>query len=325
MKPKVLITRTIPKEALDIVQRECEVLLLKRDRPTPKRELIRRLQGKEGVIAFATDLFDEEVFRQAPHLKIVSTVAVGYDNIDVQAATRHRVMVTNTPGVLTDTTADLTWALLLATARRIVEGDTFIRDRKWKHWQFLLLLGQDVHHKTLGIVGFGRIGQAVARRAKGFEMRILYTQRHRADHAVEEALNATYVDKETLLQESDFVCLHVPLTPETVHYIGEKELKTMKRTAILVNAARGPVVDEKALVKALREGWIAGAGLDVFEREPKIERGLLSLKNVVMAPHIGSATMETRIKMASVAAENCVAGLTGKRPPNLLNPEVWQG
>ncbi|MBI3988040.1 MAG: D-glycerate dehydrogenase [candidate division NC10 bacterium] len=325
MKPKVLITRTIPKEALEIVQRSCEVELLKRDRSTPKRELIRRLQGKEGVISFASDIFDEEVFSQVPHLKIVSTVAVGYDNIDVQAATRHKVMVTNTPGVLTDTTADLTWALLLATARRIVEGDHFVRAGKWKHWMFMLLLGHDIHHKTLGIVGFGRIGQAVARRAKGFDMRILYTDLFQADKAAEEAVNATYVDKETLLKESDFVCLHTPLTPETIHFIGEKELKMMKKTAILVNAARGPVVDEKALVKALRQGWIAGAGLDVFEKEPKIERRLLSLKNVVMAPHIGSATMETRIKMVSMAAENCVAGLMGKRPPNLLNPEVWQG
>lgn len=322
MKPKILITRTLPQAALDIVRGSCEVELLKRDRPLPRQQLLKRLRGKDGVVCFYTDTFDEEVFSKLPNLKVVSTVAVGYDNIDVKAATRHRVMVTNTPGVLTDTTADLTWALLLATARRIVEGDTFIRAGKWHHWMFMLLLGYDVHHKTLGIIGLGRIGQAVARRAKGFEMRILYTQRHRADEGVERELGAKYVDKETLLQESDFVCLHIPLTSETVHYIGEKELKMMKKTAILVNAARGPAVDEKALVKALREGWIAGAGLDVFEREPKVERGLLSLKNVVMVPHIGSATIQTRIKMACMAAENVVAGVTGRRPPHLVNPEV---
>ncbi|MFQ5658283.1 MAG: 2-hydroxyacid dehydrogenase, partial [Candidatus Methylomirabilales bacterium] len=239
----------------------------------------------------------------------------------VKAATQYGVMVTNTPGVLTETTADFAWALLLAAARRVVEGDRFVRAGKWKEWMFLGFLGYDIYGKTLGICGLGRIGTAVARRAQGFNMRILYTQRHR-NEARERELDATYVDKMTLLRESDFVVLLLPLTSETRHYIGRKELNTMKRTAILVNAARGPIVDEKALVQTLKAGKIAGAGLDVFEREPQVERGLLRLQNVVLAPHIASASLETRTKMACMAAENCVAGVTGNRPPNLVNPEV---
>jgi glyoxylate reductase len=266
--------------------------------------------------------FDERLLAQCPDLRIVSNVAVGYNNIDVKAATRRGVMVTNTPGVLDDTTADFTWCLMLATARRLVEGDKFFRTGKWKGWGLMQYLGYDVHHKTLGIFGLGRIGKAVARRAKGFDMRVIYYDTARVDESTERDLGVMYVDKRTLLRESDFVTLHVPLLPETHHFISHAELALMKKTAILVNASRGPVVDEKALVKALKDGKIAGAGLDVYEKEPKCERALVGMKNVVLAPHTASASYETRAKMAMIAVQNCIAGLTGQRPPNLLNPEV---
>jgi lactate dehydrogenase-like 2-hydroxyacid dehydrogenase len=231
-------------------------------------------------------------------------------------------MVTNTPGVLDDTTADFTWTLLLATARRLVEADQYVRSSQWTGWKLMEFLGGDVHHKTLGICGLGRIGQGVARRAKGFNMQILYTDLVRASLSVEEALGIRFVDKKTLLSSSDFITLHVPLEPQTTHYISEAELALMKPTAILINASRGPVVDEKALVQALQGGKIAGAGLDVYEREPEVEPALLGMKNVVLAPHIASASHETRLRMAMMAAENLIAGLTGKRPPNLVNEEV---
>lgn len=230
--------------------------------------------------------------------------------------------MTNTPGVLNDTTADLTWCLILAVARRRVEADRCVRSGKWKGWGLMQFLGHDIHHKTLGICGLGRIGTQVAKRAKGFEMQILYTGRTRAPEQVERELGATFADKPTLLHESDVVTLHLPLTPETTHYISATELKLMKPTAIVVNTSRGPLVDEKALLKALKEGWIAGAGLDVYEREPRPAPGLTRLKTVVLTPHIGSASMQTRLKMANRAAKNCVAGLRGLRPPDLLNPEV---
>ena len=233
-------------------------------------------------------------------------------------------MVTNTPGVLDDTTADLTWALLLATARRIVESDQYFRSSQWKGWGLMQFLGYDVHHKTLGICGLGRIGQRVARRARGFNMKILYTDVVQAPQSIEKELGIRFVDKKTLLSESDFITLHVPLTPQTTHYISGAEFSQIKPTAILINASRGPVVDEKALVQALQEGEIAGAGLDVYEREPEVDPALVQMKNVVLVPHIGSASRETRLHMAMMAAENLVAGLTGKRPPNLVN-EVFLG
>lgn len=321
MKPRVLITRMLPQAALDLVSRHCDADLNRRDIRYTKKQLIQRLKGKAGVVCLLTDTIDAEVLNRNPNLKVVSNVAVGYDNIDVKAATRHGVMVTNTPGVLTETTADFAWALLMAAARRVVEGDRFVRAEKWKEWMLMGFLGRDVYGKILGICGLGRIGSAVARRAQGFNMRILYTQRHR-DEAKEAVLKATYVDKATLLRESDFVVVLLPFTPETRHYIGAKELTMMKETAFLINAARGPIVDEKALVKALKTKKIAGAGLDVFEWEPKVELGLLRLQNVVLAPHIASASMETRAKMACMAVENCVAAVTGQRPPNLVNPDV---
>jgi len=322
LRPKVLITRKIFEESIAYVGKYCDVETNQRDLPFTQHQLIKKLQGKQGAITALTDITSESVLARCPDLKIVSNVAVGFNNFDVKAATRRGVMMTNTPGVLDDTTADLTWCLILAAGRRLIEADRSFRSGKWKGWGLMQFLGHDIHHKTLGICGLGRIGRRIGKRAKGFEMRILYTGRTRAPEEVEHELGATFVDKQTLLRESDFVTLHVPLSPETTHYISAAELKLMKPTAVLVNASRGPVVDEKALVQALKKNWIAGAGLDVYEREPRPAPGLIKLKNVVLAPHIGSASIETRLKMANKAAENCVAGLTGRRPPNLLNPEV---
>ena len=322
MRPKVLVTRKVFDDTLTLLSKYFDVESNQRDVPLSPTQLVKRLQGKPGVITLLTDNIDERVLTQSPELKIVCNLAVGFNNIDLKACTRRGIMVTNTPGVLDDTTADFTWCLLLATSRRVVEADKFLRAGKWKGWVFTYFMGHDVHRKTLGIMGLGRIGKGVARRAKGFDMRVIYHDPSRVDEATERELGVMYVDKRTLLRESDFVSLHVPLLPETTHYISHSEFALMKRTAILINASRGPVVDEKALIKALREGKIAGAGLDVYEKEPKVERGLIGLKNVVLSPHIASSSYETRIKMATMAAQNCIAGLTGQRPPNLLNPEV---
>jgi len=323
MNQKVLISRKIFKEAVALARQYFEVDDNPNDMPLSRDELAQRLQDKEGAIILLTDRIDEAALSRCPKLKIVCNVAVGFNNIDVEACTRHKVMVTNTPGVLDDTTADFAWTLLLATARRVVEADRCLRSGLWTGWKLMEFLGYDVHHKVLGICGLGRIGQRVARRAKGFDMKIVYTDAARAAPFVEEELGCRFVDKGTLLEGADFVTLHVPLLPETTHYISTAELAGMKRTAILINASRGPVVDEKALVQALREGRIAGAGLDVYEREPEVEAGLLEMKNVVLAPHIASASHETRLRMATMAAENLVAGLMGKRPLNLVNPEVF--
>ena len=324
MRPKVLITRKIFEESIARVAQHCDVETNQRDLPFTSPQLIRKLQGKQGAITLLTDIISDSVLARCPDLKIVSNVAVGFNNFDVEAATKRGVMLTNTPGVLDDTTADLTWSLILATARGLVDADRYFRSGKWKGWGLMQFLGHDIHHKTIGICGLGRTGRRVAERAKGFGMRVLYTGRTHAPQEVVRKLGATFVEKGMLLRESDVVTLHLPLTPETQHYISTRELKLMKPTAILVNVSRGPVVDEKALVKALKEEWIAGAGLDVYEREPKPAPGLTRLKNVVLAPHIGSASRETRLKMAMMAAENCLAALLGSRPPNLLNPEVWK-
>jgi lactate dehydrogenase-like 2-hydroxyacid dehydrogenase len=322
MRPKVLISRKIFDEVIGLVKEHFEVEDNQSDTRLSQGALIEKLQDKMGAIILLTERINDDVLSHCPELKIVSNVAVGYDNIDVGACTRRGIMVTNTPGVLDDTTADFTWALLFATARRVVEADQYLRSSKWKGWGLMQFLGYDVHHKVLGICGLGRIGQRVARRAKGFDMRILYTDAIRMSGSIEEELGARFVDKATLLKESDFVTLHVPLIPETTHYISAAQLGLMKPTAILINASRGPVVDEKALVKALQQGKIAGAGLDVYEKEPQVEPALLQMDNVVLVPHIASASRETRLKMATMAAENLIAGLTGKRPPNLVNAEV---
>ena len=322
MKPKVFVTRPLPALVLERLAARCDLEYHPQDTPLSTAQLAEACREMEGVMVCGARL-DEEVLRNAPRLRVVSNVGVGYDNIDVAGCTRRRIPVTNTAGVLEETTADLAFALLLAVARRVVEGDRYVRDRRWKQWEWGLLWGADVHHKTLGIYGFGRIGQAVARRGRGFTMRILYHSRHRAPEAVERELEAQLVDPQTLLGESDFLSLHVPLTPETHHLISARELGLMKPTAFLINTARGKVLDEEALARALESRAIAGAGLDVFEQEPQVHPLLLSLPNVVLMPHVGSGTAETRLRMAMLAAENLLAALDGRRPPNVVNPEVY--
>jgi lactate dehydrogenase-like 2-hydroxyacid dehydrogenase len=322
MKPRVFVSRMIPQEGLDLVLAACDAEVNADDKPLSQAELIGKVKGKDGLLCLLTDEISDAILSASPQLKVVSNIAVGYDNIDVPAATRRKVIITNTPGVLDDTTADFTWCLLLASARRLGEAERYTRAGKYTGWGIMLLCGEDVFGKTLGICGLGRIGRGVAKRAKGFEMRILYTDAVRAPAAVERDLGAQFVDKETLFREADFVTLHVPLLPETHHYASVNELKLMKKTAHLINASRGPVVDETALLRALREHWIAGAGLDVYEHEPHMTPGLTELDNVILAPHIASASVETRMKMAVMAATNMVEALQGRRPPNIVNPEV---
>jgi len=321
MPGTLFITRRLPQEAVDLARAHTTVRLNETDRRLPRADLTARLGDVDALVCLLTDTVDDAVLAQAPRLRVVANVAVGFDNIDVAAATRRKIVVTNTPGVLTETTADFTWTLLLAAARRVAEADAYTRAGKFTEWGLMLLLGGDIFGKTLGIFGLGRIGHAVARRARGFDMRILYHDAVR-NAAAERDLGAQLVDKERLLAESDFVTLHVNLTAQTRHLIGEPELRRMKPTAYLVNAARGPVVDEGALVRALKEGWIAGAGLDVYEEEPRVHPGLLECPNAVLAPHIASASRETRTRMATMAVENSLAVLEGARPANPVNPEV---
>ncbi len=289
----------------------------------PSALLAEACREVEGLLVIGARV-TEEIVRQATNLRAVSNTGVGYDNIDVAACTRRRIPVTNTAGILEDTTADLAFALLSAVARRVVEGDRFVRAGRWREWQFGLLHGGDIHHKTLGLVGFGHIGQAMARRARGFSMRVLYHTRHRVAETIERELEAKYVERDKLVEESDFVSLHVPLTAETRHLMGKRELALMKPTAFLINTARGPVVDEEALVEALEAKRIAGAGLDVFEHEPQVHSKLLEMPNVVLMPHVGSATAETRFNMARLAAENLLQLLDGHRPARVVNQEVYQ-
>ena len=325
MKPTVLITRPVFENVLEKLAAFCEVRVNRDDRTLSPSELTLQLRGCQGVLCQLTDRMDGEVIRQASQLRVISNIAVGYDNIDLDCATERGILVTNTPGILTETTADLAFGLLLAAARRIAEADHFVRSGQWKEWKFDFFLGLDVHHRTLGIVGLGRIGQAVARRANGFAMNVLYAAPRRARPEIEEELGARHVPLETLLQDSDFVSLHVPLKPETRGLIEKSQLALMKPTAILVNTARGPVVDEAALVDALGQGKIQAAGLDVFEHEPRIHPRLLSLPNVVLAPHIGSASRQTRLRMAEMAADNLIAGVNGQIPPNVVNRELAAG
>jgi len=317
---KVLITRSILPEVVESLSQRFEVDHNADDRPWAPAELVRRLEGASGAMATVMDRFDDAVLAQCPELKVISNIAVGYNNIDVPAATKRGVRVTNTPGVLDDTTADLTWALLMAAARRIAEGDAYVRAGEWKiAFGVQYFLGQDIHHATLGVIGMGRIGQAIARRAGGFDMRVLYHNRSRLPEDEEKRLNATWVERDRLLAESDFVVVMAPYSPATHHLIGAAEIAKMKPTAILVNTARGGVVDDAALVEALREKRIAGAGLDVFEGEPKVNPGYLGLRNVVMTPHIGSASRATRLVMCNTAAANMIAVLEGREPPNAVN------
>ncbi|HWF40207.1 MAG TPA: D-glycerate dehydrogenase [Candidatus Acidoferrales bacterium] len=321
-KPKAFATRALFPEAREILDVHFETDYWTQPGGIPRAELLKRAADCEALVCVITERVDEELLAAAPKLRIVATVSVGYDHIDVAACMRRGIVVTNTPGVLDDTTADLSWALLMAVARRVVEGDAWVRFGTWNGWDLDQLVGGDVHGKTLGIIGFGRIGQRMARRALGFDMRVFYASRRRAPTEVENALRAELVSMDRLLAESDFVSLHVPLLSETRHLINTASFSKMKRTAYLINTTRGPVVDEAALVEALKAGQIAGAGLDVYEHEPKVHPGLLPLKNVVLTPHVGSASVETRTKMAVMAAENVAALFAGKRPMNALNPEV---
>ena len=321
-RPRVFVSRIIPSEGLDAVREACDMDLWEDELPPPREELLRRVAGCDGVLTLLTDRVDDEFLDAAgPQLKVVSNYAVGFDNIDVAACARRGIPVGNTPGVLTDTTADLTWALLMAAARRLPEGDRFVRAGSWKTWGPLLLLGPDVHGATIGIVGFGRIGQAVARRAQGFGMEILYHDLQPLPPSVTDPLGATYLPLEELLPRSDFVTLHVNLSPVTRHLINADTLAIMKPTAVLVNTSRGPVIDQPALASALRDGVIWAAALDVTDPEPiPMDDALVGLDNCLIVPHIASASRATRGKMASMAAANLLAGVRGERLPTEVPP-----
>ena len=305
-----------------MLRERCDVTVWPHDRASTRAELIESCQGKDALVCLLTERVDAQVLAAAPTLRIVANVAVGFDNLDVVAGTAAGVVMSNTPGVLDDTTADLAFALLMATARRLCEGDRLMRTGTWRGWGIMQLLGQDVHHAKLGIIGFGRIGRGVARRARGFDMQVSYHDAVRAPQDVEQELGVRFVPLDLLLSESDFVSLHVPLLPQTQHLIDATALRSMKKTAIIINTSRGPVIDEAALVQALRDGVIAGAGLDVYEREPELAAGLTELQNVVLLPHIGSASVATRSKMGEIAAQNVLAFFAGQAPPTALNPEV---
>ncbi|HLZ92496.1 MAG TPA: D-glycerate dehydrogenase [Candidatus Acidoferrum sp.] len=320
-RPKVLATRPLFPVAQNILNASCEVDYWTQPDRISKEELFRRIHDKEALVCLLTEKVNEELLAAAPKLRIAANVAVGYDNITVADCTRRGVAATNTPGVLDETTADFAWTLLMAVARRLGEGEALARSGEWKGWDLDQLVGADVWGKTLGLVGFGRIGRAVARRAMGFEMKVIYNDAIRAATDVERSLRAEYRDLKTVLRDSDFISVHVPLLPETRGLFNANTLSQMKPTSFLINTSRGPVVEEAALMQALEARQIAGAALDVYEKEPLIHPGL-KRRNVVLAPHIASASLETRTKMACMAAENVVALFTGRRPPNILNPEV---
>ncbi len=322
-RPNVYVTRKVPEQALEILRSVASTSVWDReDVPPPRQVIMRELAQAEGVFSLLTDRIDAEVMAAAPRLKVISNFAVGFDNIDIPAATKRGIVVTNTPDVLTETVADFTVCLMLAAARRLVEADRYTRDGKWKTWEPLLLAGQDIHHATLGLIGLGRIGAAVARRAQGFGMRVLYYDVVRRED-LERSLSITYRSLDDVLRDSDVISVHVPLSEQTRHLIGRPQFALMKNTAVFVNTSRGPVVDQVALTEALASRRIFAAGIDVFEQEPVSPNDpLLKLDNVVVVPHIASASIPTRIRMATLAAENLVAVLQGKRPPNPVNPEV---
>jgi glyoxylate reductase len=308
---------------LEILKRCCQVEVSDYDGVIPRSLLLEKVKDTDGLLVLLTDMIDKKVIVAAgKKLRVISNYAVGYNNIDVVEATKRGIMVTNTPGVLTETTADLAWALLMCIGRRIVEGDKLVRAGKFRGWEPMLLLGTDIHESTLGLIGFGRIGQAMARRAKGFNLKVIYYDREPVPPIIEKELGASYVSFDELLRKSDFISVHVPLTEETFHLIGQEEFSMMKKESYLINTARGPIIDEKALVKALKGGVIRGAALDVFENEPAIEQELMNLNNVVIVPHIGSASYRTRTKMAIMAAKNLISALKGERPEFLVNSEV---
>jgi len=323
-KPKIYVTRMLPERGLNIIKQHFDTEVWPDYAPPPKQTIIQKAKDCDALASLLSDKIDAEVFNAAPKLKIVSQLAVGFDNIDVAEATKRGIYVTNTPEVLTDTTADFAWALLMALARRVVEADKYVRTGQWKvGWHPAMLTGRDVYNATIGIVGAGRIGYAMAKRAKGFNMKILFYDVIPRPEMEKEGAKKT--DLDTLLRESDFVTIHVPLMKETHYLINADKLKLMKKTAYLINNSRGPVIDEKALYDALKQGLIAGAGLDVFEQEPaSMDNPLLKLDNIVVAPHISSASLETRAKMSEMVADNLVSFFEGKQPPNLINPDVMK-
>ncbi|MDQ2816668.1 MAG: D-glycerate dehydrogenase [Candidatus Eremiobacteraeota bacterium] len=321
-RPRVFVSRVIPDAGLDLLKQHCEVEVWPHDRPPTSQELVLGCHNKEALVCLLTEKVDGEFLAAVPGLKMVANVAVGFDNLDVAAATRAGVALSNTPGVLDETTADLAFALILASARRIVEADRLVRTGTWSGWGIMQYLGHDVHHATLGIVGLGRIGRALARRSAGFAMTLLYTDEAPAGPDVEKELKARFVSMDELLRTADFVSLHVPLTPQTRHLIDAAALRAMKPTAHLINTSRGPVVEEQALIDALAHGVIAGAGLDVYEHEPQISPDLIALPNVVLLPHIASASHATRGRMAEVAATNVIAFFNGEALPTPLNAQV---
>ena len=323
-KPRVFVCRPIAKEALDKIAKETEMELWPEELPPPASLILEKTRTADGLLSLLTDKIDAPVINAAPRLRVISNMAVGFDNIDIKEATKRHIPVGITSGVLTDTTADFAFALLMAAARRVAEADRYTRQGKWKTWGPLVLLGQDIHHATLGIIGLGRIGKEMAKRASGFNMKVLYHDSVRCPVDEEKRLGIQYVDKlPSLLSQSDFISIHVPLTPDTRHFLGEKEFALMKPTAVLVNTSRGPVIDQKALYQALKNHKIFGAGIDVTETEPiPADDPLLTLENIIIAPHIASASVPTRTKMAMIAAENLLAGLRGEMPPNCANPEA---
>src|SRR5215469_12829610 len=325
--PRIYLTRPLPEPAARLL-RAAPVEMRGWDRddtPVARDVLLREVVDADGVVCLITEKMDAEVIDRMAHCRVIAQVAVGYDNIDVASATRKGIFVTNTPGVLTETTADMAWSILMATARRVVEGDKFTRSGRWKTWEIMGFTGQDIHGATLGVIGMGRIGTAIARRAAGFAMPVLYHNRTRLPEAQERAVGARHVPLEELLRASDFVVISCALTPETRHLISERELGMMKPTAVLVNIARGPIVDQRALYRALVDNKIWAAGLDVYETEPvPMGEPLLKLDNVVLPPHLGSASVATRIKMATTAAENCLVGVRGEVPPNVVNRDALE-
>jgi glyoxylate reductase len=327
MRPSILVTQKVPQDAYPLLEAVGDVdANMQEGSIWSYAELLQRAPGHDYLYCLVTDTLDAPLLAACaaatPRLKLVANMAVGYNNIDVAAATRLGIAVTNTPGVLSETTADLAFGLLIATARRITEAERYLRAGKFTGWGPELFCGAEVHHATLGLIGVGRIGKVMARRAGGFDMRILYYARHQLSAAEEALYQLTYAPLDELLQQSDFISIHIPYTPETHHLIGTRELQLMKPTAMLINTARGPIVDEKALAQALQSGTIAGAGLDVFEREPAIEPELLTMEQVVLLPHIGSASLKTRTLMATTASKNIRAHIQGLQPPNIVNPEV---
>ncbi len=322
-KPNIYVTRLIPEEGIDLLKATCVVEINPHDRPLTREELLEKVKNRDGILCLLTDKIDAEVFDAAEGVKGFANYAVGYDNIDVQEATKHGIPISNTPGVLTDATAEMAWVLLFTVSRRVIESDAFMRSGQWEGWGPLQFIGGDVTGATLGVVGAGRIGTAMAMKSRGFDMKVLYTDAIR-NEKLEQELQAEKVDFETLLKSSDFVSVHVPLLPETTRLFGMREFRLMKNTAYLINTSRGPVINESELVEALKSGEIAGAGLDVYENEPLMAEGLKDLQNIVVTPHTASATISSRGGMARLAAENLLAMLDGKEAPNCINPEVYK-